>query len=327
MADSTLDRLDAPPGTPAPLAGWLSANGFCDAWRVRHPENREYSCYSETHKTLSRIDTVLVEFEGLQMVGETRYLPRVHSDHSPMLLDITLGQRQGIQHWWMEANWLQEEYVKIKCTEAIQLFWKENQDTGSDLIMWEAFKTTLRGVFMVEVSGFKKQLTSSIHDREHEVSLAGAEYVRRPTKEGLRTLQDRTRANREVLTDQTTKFRLVQRRRIFEFGDKNSRLLAYLEKPDYAPTCITSIYDQNGVEVSDSEGMLRAFTHFYKELYKSCVPPGDSTLKNDMDDIDLPRFTSEDCITLDADITVEEVEGDISSFAPRKSPGLDGMPS
>lgn len=30
VADPTLDRLGAPPGTPAPLAGWLSANGFCD---------------------------------------------------------------------------------------------------------------------------------------------------------------------------------------------------------------------------------------------------------------------------------------------------------
>lgn len=100
------------------------------------------------------------------MVAGTRYLPRVHSDHSPILVDIVVGQRQGIRHWRMEASLLQEEYVKIKCTEAIQLFWKENRDAGSDLIKWEAFKATLRGVFMVEVSGFKKQLASSILDRE-----------------------------------------------------------------------------------------------------------------------------------------------------------------
>lgn len=162
------------------------------------------------------------------MVAGTRYLPRVHSDHSPILVDIVVGQRQGIRHWRMEASLLQEEYVKIKCTEAIQLFWTENRDAGSDLIKWEAFKATLRGVFMAEVSGFKKQLASSILDREREVSLAEAEYIRRPTREGLRTLQDKTRAYKEILTDQTTKLRLAQRRRVFEFGDKNSRLLAYL---------------------------------------------------------------------------------------------------
>lgn len=38
---------------------------------------------------------------------------------------------------------------------------------------------------MAEVSGFKKQLASSILDREREVSLAEAEYVRRPTREGF----------------------------------------------------------------------------------------------------------------------------------------------
>lgn len=110
------------------------------------------------HKTLSRIDTVLAETEGLQMVGEVLYLPRVYLDHSPILLDITLGQRQGIRHWCMEANWLQKEYVKIKCTVAIQLFWKENHA----LLKWESFKATLRGVFIAEVSGFMKQLASSI---------------------------------------------------------------------------------------------------------------------------------------------------------------------
>lgn len=151
------------------------------------------------------------------------------------------------------ASWLQEEYVKIKCTEAIQLFWKENQGTGFDLLQQKAFKATLSGEFIAEASGFKKQLASSIQDREQEVTLAEAEYVRRPTAEGLR---DKTRAYREILTDQTTKLRLAQRRRIFEFGDKNSRLLAYLAKPDYVPTYIMSVYDQGMGEVSDSMDIL-----------------------------------------------------------------------
>lgn len=36
-----------------------------DVWRSTHPDVREYSCYSETHKTLSRVDTILAETEGL----------------------------------------------------------------------------------------------------------------------------------------------------------------------------------------------------------------------------------------------------------------------
>lgn len=56
-------------------------------------------------------------------------------------------------------------------------------------------------------------------------------------------------------------------------------------------------------------------------------PTRGNILANYLDNIDLPLLTSEDSSALEADITVKEVEGAISSFAPWKSPGLDGIPS
>lgn len=56
VADPAMDRLRASPGTPAPLAGWLSTYGFQDVWQFLHPDTKEYSCFSETHKSMSRID-------------------------------------------------------------------------------------------------------------------------------------------------------------------------------------------------------------------------------------------------------------------------------
>lgn len=110
-------------------------------------------------------------------------------------------------------------------------------------------------MFIAEVSGFKKQLASSIQDRAQDVSLAEAEYVRRPTEEGLWTFQEKMRAYREALTDQTTKLRLAQSRCIFKFGDKNSRVLASLVKPDYVPTYM-SVYDQRREGVDNFVGIL-----------------------------------------------------------------------
>lgn len=43
-----------------------------------------------------------------------------------------------------------------------------------------------------------------------------------------------------------------------------------------------------------------------------------------MADIDLPKLSEEDSTALETGITVEEA---IASFPPRKSPGLDGLPS
>ena len=274
VSDSALERLGATFGTPVTLVGWMSTHGFRDVWHFHHPDNSEYSCYSETHKTLSRIDTILTEGEGMDLVRAVSYLPRALSDHSPMLLELNLGPKPGIRHWRMEASWLKEDYVQIKCAEGVKHFWAENGNSGSSLLQWEAFKATLRGVFIAEVHGFKKQLASTVQLKETEVTLAEAEYVRDPTSERLLTLRERTREYRTVLMDRTTKLNLAQRRRIFEFGDKNSRLLAYLARSDYVPVYVQSVYDKQGVEVADTADVLKTFAQFYEELYRSCAPTG-----------------------------------------------------
>lgn len=120
VADSAMDRLGAPSGVSALLVGWLSTHGFRKVWHFHNPDTKEYSCYSEMHKMLSRIDTILTEEEGMELVREVSYLPRALYDHSPMLLELNLGPKLGIHHWRMEASWLQEEYVVIKCRLSIK---------------------------------------------------------------------------------------------------------------------------------------------------------------------------------------------------------------
>lgn len=154
--------------------------------------------------------------------------------------------------------------------------------------------------------------------------LAEAEYVRDPTR--LLTLRERTREYQIVLTDRTTKLSLAQRRHIFEFGDKNGRLLAYLARPEYVSVYIKTVYDKQRVEVCDLADILQTFAQFYEEIYRSCASEETEVLETYLTDIDLPMVTEEDSAVLKADITVEKLEGAIASFAPQKSLGLDGFP-
>lgn len=73
-------------------------------WRVmlllmygakKNPGVREYSCHSETHKTLSRIDFLLSMADGLPFISNIRYLPRAISDHSPIEVTLNLHVGQG----------------------------------------------------------------------------------------------------------------------------------------------------------------------------------------------------------------------------------------
>ena len=41
------------------ILNFMEELGLCDVWRERNPDKREFSCYSTTHKTFSRLDFFL----------------------------------------------------------------------------------------------------------------------------------------------------------------------------------------------------------------------------------------------------------------------------
>lgn len=72
VAEPSLDWRTGSSSSPVPFAVWLSIYVFQDVWRHKLPDLREYSCYSEMHKP-SRIDTVLAEGAGLELVELVQY--------------------------------------------------------------------------------------------------------------------------------------------------------------------------------------------------------------------------------------------------------------
>lgn len=69
----------------------------------------------------------------------------------------------------------------------------------------------------------------------------------------------------------TQKKLLYQAQRIFEFGDKNSWLLAYLAHSQQAPTSIPRIYDAQMTLCTSQTEIANAFVTFYSDLYASMV--------------------------------------------------------
>ena len=71
----------------------LAAIGFCDLWRERHPEGREYSWYS-TRGNGFRIDHAFLSARLAARAGSVHYSHDERraglSDHSPLLLELDL---------------------------------------------------------------------------------------------------------------------------------------------------------------------------------------------------------------------------------------------
>lgn len=64
--------------------------GLCEIWRMMHSTKREYSYYSQVHNSYSRIDFFMLNITFKDCILECNYLPRIISDHFPLLLTIRL---------------------------------------------------------------------------------------------------------------------------------------------------------------------------------------------------------------------------------------------
>lgn len=69
------------------ILNFMDELGLCDAWRELNPEKREFSCYSATHKTFSRLDFFLISRTLLSHVENCYYSCIIISDHATVSIE------------------------------------------------------------------------------------------------------------------------------------------------------------------------------------------------------------------------------------------------
>ncbi len=120
--DPYLDRLSTrpPPGIASVqvLNNFLKCRNLVDIWRIQHPADRDYSYYSHVHKSYSRIDYFLVDFQLISRVTETKYHSILISDHSPLTMSIDLSLPKQSYSWRFNPSLLADskfvDYITTK---------------------------------------------------------------------------------------------------------------------------------------------------------------------------------------------------------------------
>lgn len=116
---------------------------------------------------------------------------------------------------------------------------------------------------------------------------------------------------------------LHSKQKSFEHGNKAGRLLAYLTRPEYAPSSIPRIMTTQG-QISDTpEDIMMTFLDFYKDLYSSRADYTDSQLTDYLTQISLPSLSAENGGCLEAPVSAEEIAEAISQLSAHKTRGLD----
>lgn len=79
------------------LSRFMEEMGLSDIWRMRYPQERQYSCFSSSYLTLCRIDMALDNREATSLVRNIEYGPRGVSNHSPLVLTMNVGGKSQLR--------------------------------------------------------------------------------------------------------------------------------------------------------------------------------------------------------------------------------------
>ncbi len=132
--------------------------GLSDVSRLLNPNSRDYTFYSNPHKSYSRIDAFWVTQDVLPNVWASEIKNMIYSDHCP----LTLTFAPSLHHirpsrWKINNSLLQNESLVDLINKETKKFFDTNSDSvESFATTWEAYKATCRGWLINYASNQKK---------------------------------------------------------------------------------------------------------------------------------------------------------------------------
>uniref|UniRef100_G1KVC2 Reverse transcriptase domain-containing protein n=1 Tax=Anolis carolinensis TaxID=28377 RepID=G1KVC2_ANOCA len=294
-----------------------------DIWRLRNPNQKDFTFYSNRHKSWSRLDMIWVSKSLVTKIDEIKILARDLSDHSPLIMNI--NKKKKFTNWKLDSNLIKKEIdiKKIKLMTKEYFQWNDNQETSPQII-WDAYKAVARG-FLIQQKALKNKLKNQkLFDLQKEINITENQFKKRPGD--VKILK-----NLEILHKQKKNLELEKlanqpkwiRQNTFENANKPGKWLARIIRKKKNKQQIRKI-ETKGKEVYTDEGIKEEFERFYRDLYKKDqIDP--EQIGEYLSNQKLQKITEDQRLILNKEITEEEIKVAIKSLDANKSPGPDGF--
>ena len=101
MDSSTKQKINKETQT---LNGTINRLGLIDIYRTFHPKTMNFTFFSSTHRTFSRIDHILGHKSSLGKFKKIEIIPSIFSDHNAIRLDVNYRGKNYLKLQHMEAK-------------------------------------------------------------------------------------------------------------------------------------------------------------------------------------------------------------------------------
>jgi exonuclease III len=99
---------------------------LADVYRIFHPTSAQYTFFSATHGTFSKIDHILGHNANLSKYKKIEIIPCILSDHNALKLELNNknNSRKYTNNWKHNKTLLNDQWVIDELKEEIKISWK-----------------------------------------------------------------------------------------------------------------------------------------------------------------------------------------------------------
>lgn len=301
--------------------------GLCDIWRYNNPSKREYSCYSATHNSYSRIDYFLLSKSLIENVNECGYKGIVISDHALLLLSYTItGATKGPSVWRLSPRWIHDTEFLTFIETNIDVYFKINTNQTSASIRWEAFKAFIRGQMISYTSSISKKQHIKLTELEKDIKELEEEFTLHNTIATKQKLDILRAQYNELSANKAVSSLMKLKQTFYDQGEKAGKLLAWRIKSLGNERAVFELESELGKPITNLQDINNNFQSFYSKLYTSETKATPHSLGLFLDQIDIPILDDNAQKELNSPMSRSELSEAIDSMTGGKTPGPDGIP-
>ena len=321
--DGSLDKMGGSTSIDARLSDFKSVHFLRDAWRLKHPRDRQFTWFNSDFSIASRLDSFLISRYLCDEVVSCEIRPCVYFDHDFVYLDLDLHTDVwGPGVWKFNNSLLQEDAFCASISDLIDSFLLSRSTFSSDLIMWDNLKYEIKR-FSIQYSREKWRQLS----RERVSAINRLSFLKRRLAAGCSSVKpaifELELFLKQLFDRQLEGSKIRSRAKWLEEGETPSKFFLRQENERHAKAFVSSIFNSSGAEVSSLPEIMEAHRAFYTDLFSR--EHIDIESQRDLFSYVSSRLSESEQASCEGPLTLAEASEALRRSNRNKTPGADGL--
>ena len=316
---------------PKELMNFMADNDLQDIWRTLYPNTIDYTYFSQSQNSYSRIDYIFIAQVGLDRVISSKIDDIIISDHAVVSCNLT-PEENTLQHriWRMNRKYLIDKEYHKYINNYIDIFMETNikavemENRAETDEYWDSFKMYIRGMMIAYETKKGKELNEKINKLREQIKILQKEHKIQIRNRQLKELQEIKLNLDKLLIEKANDVRHNSNKLNYIAANKSGKHLASLVKrvtkrePIILKDKTLDLVYMNNQTINDQ------FKAYYEKLYTTEIENTDPLPF--LNALNLKKLSKDQKADLRKEITQSEIEVAIKQFKQKTAPGMDGLP-